>query len=241
LSMPAEKIIGMHQSQLHPKEKAEQYHKIFKEHVQKGKTIPEENLFVCNKDGREIPVAISSSVTKIKGRNVIQGFFRDITEHKQAEEEKKTLENQLLQAQKMEAVGRLAGGVAHDFNNILTAIIGYSNLMQMKMSEDDPLQADLDQIVSASHRAAQLTHSLLAFSRQQIISPKPVRLNAIVASVEKLLLRLIGEDIEVRTNLTDMDLTIMADSGQIEQVMMNLATNARDAMPEGGMLTISTE
>ncbi|MBU1163832.1 MAG: PAS domain S-box protein, partial [Proteobacteria bacterium] len=241
IGMPAEKIIGMHQSQLHPKEKAEQYRKIFKDHIQKGKAISGEDLFVCNKDGHKIPVAISASVTKIKGRKVIQGFFRDITERKQAEEEKKTLEDQLRQAQKMEAVGRLAGGIAHDFNNILTVIMGYSNIMQMKMSEDDPLQADVDQILGASHRAAQLTHSLLAFSRQQIIHPKPTKLNEIILKVEKLLSRLIGEDIEIRTMLADKDLTIMADSSQIEQVLMNLATNARDAMPEGGLLTISTE
>lgn len=165
----------------------------------------------------------------------------DITENKQAEEEKKILEDQLRQAQKLEAVGQLAGGIAHDFNNILTAIIGYSNMLQMKMAEDDPLLTDVNQILTSSHKAAQLTQSLLAFSRQQIIHPKPVSLNEIIVSVEKLLLRLIGEDIELKANLTDMDLTIMADSGQIEQVMMNLATNARDAMPEGGMLTISTE
>ena len=241
IGIPAEKIIGMHQSQLHPKEKAEYYRKIFKGHIQKEKTISGEDIFVCNKDGREIPVNISASVIKIKGRKVIQGFFRDITERKKAEEEKKKLEYQLRQAQKMEAVGRLAGGIAHDFNNILTAIIGYSNIIQMKISEDDPLRADVDQILGASQRAAQLTQSLLAFSRQQIIHPKPVRLNEIIVNAEKLLLRLIGEDIEFKTNLTDMDLTIMADSGQIEQVLINLATNARDAIPEGGMLSISTE
>lgn len=159
---------------------------------------------------------------------------RDITEHRK-------LEEQLRQSQKMEAVGQLAGGVAHDFNNILTAIIGYGNLLQMKIKEDDPLRVNIEQILSSSERAANLIRSLLAFSRKQIMNPKPVNLNEIVERVTKLLARLIGEDIELKTFLTDKDFTVMADSSHIEQVLMNLATNARDAMPDGGLLTIGTE
>jgi PAS domain S-box-containing protein len=153
----------------------------------------------------------------------------------------KRLEDQLRQAQKMEAIGTLAGGVAHDFNNILTAIIGYGSIVQMKMKPDDPQQAALDQILQSADRAAHLTQGLLAFSRKQVIKPKPVDLNGIVKSVEKLLLRIIGEDIELSSRLAGSSLIAMADSGQIEQVLMNLATNARDAMPEGGALTIATE
>ena len=155
--------------------------------------------------------------------------------------EKRKLEDQLRQAQKMEAIGTLAGGVAHDFNNILTAIIGYSNIVKMKMNSDDPLQSAVDQVLTSSDRAAHLTHSLLAFSRKQVINPKPVDLNDIVRNIEKLLRRLIGEDIDLSTQIAETSLIAMADAGQIEQVLMNLATNARDAMPEGGALTIRTE
>ena len=155
--------------------------------------------------------------------------------------EKRKLGEQLQQAQKMEAVGTLAGGVAHDFNNILTAIIGYGNIVKMKMGPDDPQRASIDQILAASERAAHLIQGLLAFSRKQIINPKPVEVNSIIQNVEKLLRRLIGEDLELSTLLSGNDLMIMADPGQIEQVLMNLATNARDAMPDGGILTVTTE
>jgi PAS domain S-box-containing protein len=153
---------------------------------------------------------------------------------------KMLLEDQLRQAQKMEAIGTLAGGIAHDFNNLLTVIIGYGNILKMKMRPDDPLRVPVDQILESSERAAHLTHGLLAFSRKQVISPRPVDLNDIVRNVEKLLRRIIGEDVAMATNLTDKGLIVMADPVQIEQVLMNFATNARDAMPQGGSLTIST-
>jgi two-component system cell cycle sensor histidine kinase/response regulator CckA len=161
------------------------------------------------------------------------GITHDITERRR-------LEEQLRQAQKMEAVGQLAGGIAHDFNNILTAIIGYAGLLQMRLKEDDPMRSDVEEILSSSERAAHLTQSLLAFSRKRAINPMPVDLNEIVKKVESLLVRIIGEDIELRTTLKDQDLTVMADRGQMEQVLMNLCTNARDAMPDGGMLRIET-
>ncbi len=154
--------------------------------------------------------------------------------------EKKKLEDQLRHAQKMEAVGQLAGGIAHDFNNILTAIIGYGSLMKMKMVDDDPLRRYLLQILDSAQRAANLTQGLLAFSRKQVISPKSVHVNKIIEKVEKLLRRLIGEDVEMKVILADDHLTVLADSGQLEQVLVNLATNARDAMSEGGSLTIRT-
>jgi PAS domain S-box-containing protein len=164
------------------------------------------------------------------GRRVVN---RDITDRKR-------LEEQLLQAQKMDAVGQLAGGIAHDFNNILTAIIGYSSLMRIKMKEDDPLRTYLEQILSSAERAASMTQGLLAFGRKQIINPVTVNLNDIVKKVERFLTRLIGEDIELKTILSDVELNIMADPVQIEQVLINLATNARDAMPDGGVFTIET-
>ena len=150
------------------------------------------------------------------------------------------VQHQLLQSQKMEAVGQLAGGMAHDFNNILTAIIGYAGILQRVLPKGDPQQGHVEQIMMAGKRAANLTGSLLAFSRKQALNPAPVDLNAIVQHIEKMLTRLIGEDIDFRTDLAADQLTIMADRGQIEQVLVNLAANARDAMDGGGRLTITT-
>jgi signal transduction histidine kinase len=155
--------------------------------------------------------------------------------------ERKRTEDQLRHSQKMEAVGRLSGGVAHDFNNILTAIIGYGTLLQMHIGVDDPMRHNIDEILASAKRAAALTQSLLAFSRKQAMNPKPVDLPLVIERISKLLQRLIGEDITlVRKGATE-NLVVVADSGQLEQVLMNLATNARDAMPEGGQLIIDTE
>ncbi len=154
---------------------------------------------------------------------------------------KKRLEEQLRHAQKMEAIGTLAGGIAHDFNNILSAIIGYGSLVQMKMNADDPVRLNVDHILDAANRAAQLTQGLLTFSRKQVITVQPLRLNDIIARVEKLLVRIIGEDISLVVKLPEGELDILADSSQIEQVLMNLATNARDAMPAGGRLQVDVE
>ena len=155
--------------------------------------------------------------------------------------ERKRLEEQLRHSQKMEAIGTLAGGVAHDFNNILTAIIGYGSLLQMKIDPTSPLRSSVDQILASTERAANLTQRLLTFSRKQIAVLKPVDLNVIVGRVDNLLGRLIGEDIEIRLHLHPTGLSVQADTGQIEQVLMNLVTNARDAMPRGGVLSVATE
>jgi len=151
------------------------------------------------------------------------------------------LENQLRQAQKMEAVGQLAGGIAHDFNNILTAIIGYSHLLLSKLEEGSQGHLFAEQIISSSERAAHLTRSLLAFSRNQVMDVKAIDLNAVIERSKHLLERLIGEDIEFRTMRTENELPVLADIVQFEQVMMNLAANARDAMPNGGILLIETK
>lgn len=147
----------------------------------------------------------------------------------------------MIIAQKMEAVGCLAGGIAHDFNNILTAIIGYCTLSKMNMKEDDPQRHYLGQILSLSERAASLTSGLLAFSRKQAINLQPININDIVQKVEKFLARMIGEDILLTTHIKDRNLNIFADNVQIEQILFNLATNARDAMPGGGSLFITAE
>ena len=172
-------------------------------------------------------------------RGVVE-YVRDITEHKQAEEALHRSEEQLRQSQKMEAVGCLAGGVAHDFNNILTAIIGYVELLRLKFEYDDPHQKDLQEIQTAAERAASLTSQLLAFSRKQIFSPKVLNLNNLVMNLDKMLRRLISEDIELVTVPGAKLGMVMADPGQIEQVVINLVVNARDAMPQGGVITIET-
>lgn len=163
-----------------------------------------------------------------------------IIRRKLAEEEKAKLETQVRHMQKMEAIGRFTGGIAHDFNNILTAIIGNATLIQMHVENDPKTMHHIEQILATTERAANLTRGLLAFSRKQIIDIKPVDLNKIIKNVEKLLLRLIGEDVELKVAL-DGEPIIRADAGQIEQVLMNLVTNAKDAMPKGGHLSISTK
>jgi CheY-like chemotaxis protein len=144
----------------------------------------------------------------------------------------------LLEAQKMEAIGRLAGGVAHDFNNLLTAIGGYAGLILDELAPEHPLRSDVQQIVSASDRAAGLTRQLLAFGRRQVIQPRPLRLDGVVLDMDKLLRRIIGEDIDLVTLVQPGVGEAMADPSQFEQVVLNLAINARDAMPEGGKLTL---
>ncbi len=161
------------------------------------------------------------------------GIAEDITDRKH-------LEEQLLQSQKMEAIGQLAGGVAHDFNNILMVIMGYGNMLKMDLGLDAPQKDKLELIIEAADKAAQLTRGLLAFSRKQEMKPRVANLNDVVQQVEKFLVRIIGEDVHLSSKLDTADLLVKIDSGQIEQVLINLATNARDAMPKGGMLTIGT-
>ena len=158
---------------------------------------------------------------------------RDVTQ-------RKSLEEQFRQAQKMEAIGRLSGGVAHDFNNLLGVIIGYGEIVQEGTPAESPLRSCVDEMLKAGHRAAGLTRQLLAFSRQQVLDPRILDLNAVVRDMEKMLKRLIGEDIQLVTSLDRSLIRIKADQGQIEQVVLNLAVNARDAMPEGGELTLHT-
>ena len=164
----------------------------------------------------------------------------DITELKRAEEEKAVLQEQLRQSQKVEAIGRLAGGIAHDFNNYLTVIKGYSELSRVELKEGDTLRGNIDEIQNAAERAASLTRQLLAFSRRQVMEIKVLDLNTILRDLDKMLRRVIGEDIELITLLAEDLGRARADVGQIEQVIMNLAVNAKDAMPSGGKLTIET-
>lgn len=169
-----------------------------------------------------------------------EGTIEDISERRRAEEALRESEDRLRQAQKMEGIGQLAGGMAHDFNNILTAICGYSDLTLRRLPSDHPLRRNIEEIKKAGDRAASLTRQLLAFSRKQILQPKVINLNVVVPEMDKMLRRLIGEDLDLLT-LLDPELgSVKADPGQIEQVILNLAVNARDAMPKGGKLTIET-
>jgi PAS domain S-box-containing protein len=186
------------------------------------------------KDGSLIAVEITLHQLTFAGRSAELTLVNDITERKQ-------LEEQLRQAQKMEAVGRLAGGVAHDFNNLLTVINGYSDLTLKRLPAEDPLRRNVEEVKRAGEHAANLTRQLLAFSRKQVLQPMIINLNEAVRETEKLLRRLIGEDVELRAALEPGLGSVKADPGQIEQVLMNLAVNARDAMPRGGKLTIGTE
>jgi len=164
----------------------------------------------------------------------------DITERRRMKEERKQLQEQLLQAQKLEAIGRLAGGVAHDFNNLLTAINGYSQLLLGSLSSEDPRRRFAEVILEAGQRAAALTRQLLLFSRRQVSQPRILNLNEAIANLEKMLRRLIGEDVHLLTRLDPELCPVRADPAQIDQVLMNLSVNARDAMPQGGTLIIRT-
>jgi PAS domain S-box-containing protein len=200
-------------------------------------------VFDCRrKDGKDIFCMVSSARigSDLTDKKIV-AIYEDLTERKRTELEKGHLEAQLRQAQKMEAIGQLAGGVAHDFNNILTAVIGYGNLLKAKMAQDDPLRTYVEHILTSSGKAVNLTQSLLAFGRKQIIELKPCKVSTLIKNVEKLLTRLLTEDIELMTFISPSDPTILADPTQIDQILINLATNARDAMPNGGHLKIEVK
>jgi two-component system, cell cycle sensor histidine kinase and response regulator CckA len=185
------------------------------------------------KDGSQFPVEVRIRAFEAGGQSYHLAVARDITARRE-------LEGQLRHAQKMEAVGRLAGGVAHDFNNLLTVINGYTDVLLHEIPPDAPERADLTMIREAGERAASLTAQLLAFSRRSIIAPKPLDLNTVVARLARMCQHIIGEHIALATRLDPTPCMVMADAGQIEQVVMNLVVNARDAMPRGGALTITT-
>lgn len=189
---------------------------------------------VRHKDGHWLAVESTVSVARDREKDErVVIVNRDITDRKQ-------LEQQLYLSQKLEAVGRLSGGIAHDFNNLLGVIIGYSEALQRQLGQDHSLREAADEIQNAGKRAARLTQQLLAFSRKQVLEPTVLDLNIVVSDAEKMLQRLIGEDIEVKMVLANDLGMVKADRGQIDQVILNLAVNSRDAMPDGGRLTIET-
>lgn len=208
--------------------------RIFREALA-GRSLHHVQVTFAAKDGRPVSTEGTISGHLHNGSAAASyGFFHDVTKRKQ-------IEDQLRHAQKMEAVGQLAGGIAHDFNNILTAILGYASVMLAKTEKDAPWRFTLEQTIAAAKRGAALTRGMLAYSRKQIIDLRPVNLNGVVKNVQSFLVRLIGEEVELRTKLSEKEPAVLADSGQIEQVLMNLATNARDAVGGPGVLLIETD
>jgi two-component system cell cycle sensor histidine kinase/response regulator CckA len=203
------------------------------EQVQQRGSVRDMEIVFQTKSGEKRNGLISCEPIDVAGQKCIITIFKDVSDQK-------LLEKQLRQAQKMEAIGQLSGGIAHDFNNLLSVIIGYADVLEERLPLGSPLHKECAQIKKAGQRAAALTGQLLAFSRQQVLAPSVLDLNLIVLSVEKMLRRVIGENIQIMTELAADLGSVKADQGQIEQVLMNLAVNARDAMPDGGRLMIQT-
>jgi len=233
--IPAEELIGKHPADVFPFLKESGVLKAL-ERALSGEVVQSPDFsFTVKKSGKTGWCVDTSSPLRDAAGEIIGviGIVHDLTERKR-------LQDQFNQVQKLEAVGRLAGGVAHDFNNMLTVINGYSELLLAHLGADDPLRTPLQEIHRSGERAAVLTQQLLAFSRKQIIEPKALDLNQLVSDMRNMLRRLIGEDIRFELNLDPALGRILADSGQLTQVVMNLAVNARDAMPNGGALTLAT-
>jgi PAS domain S-box-containing protein len=194
-----------------------------------------ENRHFVRPDGTQLGVEVSAALVRVResGEPIVVSILRDTSERRR-------LEAELRQAQKMESLGRLAGGVAHDFNNMLGVINGYAELLLARRPDDEQLRTFAGEILQAGKRAAGLTRQLLAFSRRQLLQPRILSLNRVVVDVERMLRRVIGEDVELVTDLADGLPTVEADPGQLEQVLLNLVVNARDAMPRGGRITLTT-
>ncbi len=199
-----------------------------------------QELTALRADGSDFPVELTITRIRTNGPLMFTCYIRDISARKQAEETLRQTEERYRQSQKMEAIGRLAGGIAHDFNNILTVITGCGALLLRDLQPDNPAREYTEIIMKAGERAAMLVRQILAFSRKQVLAPKVFDLNAAVTDMNRMLNRVIGEDISLATVLTPTPQPVKADPGQIEQVIMNLAVNARDAMPGGGKLTLET-
>jgi PAS domain S-box-containing protein len=231
LGWKPEELIGRRNFNLHHPDDAELVRVAF-DKVRAGETTPPIECRLRHKDGSWRHVETIAHLRERDGEQVMVLNYRDVTERRE-------LEEKLLHAQKLEAVGRLAGGVAHDFNNLLTAIGGYAELLLAGLDEDDPLRSDAQEIARASARAATLTSQLLAFSRRQVLRPEVLDGGEVVAELENLFARLLGSDVELTTR-AEPGCLVEADRGQLEQVITNLAVNARDAMPGGGRLSIET-
>jgi PAS domain S-box-containing protein len=228
-----EELVGQSFLETLPVEDRERVLANFRKTLEHGRTLELLQIRIQRRDGTTIPAEVSASVVEFGGKPFVVGLLRDVSE-------RNAMAEQLRVAQKMDAIGQLAGGVAHDFNNLLTAILGYSQLLAPELRGNPEHFAAIDEIRKAGERAAGLTRQLLAFSRKQVLETRVLDLNEIVQRIEEMLTRLIGEDIQVRMKLDPALGPVRADAGQIEQVIMNLAVNARDAMPRGGQISVET-
>jgi two-component system cell cycle sensor histidine kinase/response regulator CckA len=227
-----EEVIGRTSAEMNFWSRAEDRAKLVERLTEHG-SVRDMQAGFRTKSGEERIGLGSAELLDVAGQQLVIVIFKDVTDQK-------SLERQLLQSQKMEAIGQLSAGIAHDFNNLLSVIIGYSEVMEEQLAGNESLLKKCQQVKKAGERAATLTRQLLAFSRQQVLEPKIINLNAAVADSEKILRVLLGEGIEFNSTLEPALGSIKADQGQIEQVIMNLVVNARDAMPQGGKLTIET-
>jgi PAS domain S-box-containing protein len=237
----AQQLLGKSMADLLPPDLAAPGVQSDREPIATGKPCRVEERF-ANARGLRILDTIKTPLRDDRGDIIgIVGVSRDITDKLKAEEERRLLQAQLLQAQKMESLGRFAGGIAHDFNNILTAIIGYTEILQMEIANDESLVHQTDQILGAAQRAKKLIKGLFAFSSKQEIDMISIDLNSIISGGRRLLQHMINERVSVRVSCCAVPLTIMGDQLQLERVLMNLAINAQDAMPDGGDLVFSTD
>ncbi|MDX6668375.1 MAG: hypothetical protein QOK04_1755, partial [Solirubrobacteraceae bacterium] len=237
-----DELLGEYAVNLAPATARAEYTRRHRSFFVRGTLDPDEReFFLRRKDGTELPCEVALSTLESEEGLLAVAAIRDITERKRAHEIEARLEARLHQSERLESVGQLAGGIAHDFNNLLAVILSYARFLRDELDEGHPLGDDVKEIEWAAERAADLTHQLLIFSRRDKAEPVPLDLNRIVGDTERLLGRTIGEHVELTTTLSAGPCPVLADPGQIEQVLLNLAVNARDAMPDGGQLSIETE
>ena len=238
LGYSKEELIGKHITFIDPRMSKESLQRIWNNLKRQGACSFE--TVHRRKDGSDIPIEVRITYLRFRGKEYCIGYGRDISERIRAEQERARLEDQIRQAQRMESIGRLAGGLAHDFNNLLTAISGHISLALMDLDPVDPICVNLAEASKATESAASLTQQLLTLSRSPILNPRALNLNELITNTRRMIGRLVGDDIRVTALLKSKSAIIKADPGQIEQIIINLAINASDAMPEGGALTIET-